>query len=75
MRPLGTFSNDTVYLTRFAGPLWEEDCALVGMEDIKIENGPWQLIEVHLSKVKELYESLLEEYPHVDFPKIDPLTK
>lgn len=22
VRPLGTFSNDTVYLTRFASPLW-----------------------------------------------------
>ena len=31
VRPLGKFSNDTVYLARFAAPLWAEDCELVGL--------------------------------------------
>jgi hypothetical protein len=35
------------------------------MEEMKLETGPWQMVEVHLSKVKELYESLVEEYPQI----------
>lgn len=75
VRPLGTFSNDTVYLTRFAAPLWIEDCTLTGLAEDRLKTGPWQMVEVHLSQVMELYQSLVEDYPHIQFPQIDPLTK
>ena len=65
VRPLGTFTNDTVYLTRFAGPLWLEDCHLFGVPEGKLTCGPWQFIEVHLSQVMELYTSLVEQYPQI----------
>jgi len=47
----------------------------MGLHEERLQIGQWQLVEIHLSRVMELYETLCKEYPHIDFPKIDPLTK
>jgi hypothetical protein len=75
VRPLGKLTNDTVYLTRFAAPCWLEDWEEAGAGEGRARGCVWQLVEVHLSKVMELYQSLCEEYPQIEFPRVDPLTK
>mgnify|MGYP006999914530 CR=1 FL=1 len=67
MRPLRMMSNDTVYLMRFAGPLWCEDGVAVGVGagGVKVRRGVWQLVELHLSQVVELMKELREQYPSI----------
>jgi hypothetical protein len=60
IRPLSTFTNDTVYLTRFMGPVYLEDDEAVGggetreLGEASGVNGLWQLTEIHLSQVVDL---------------------
>lgn len=62
VRPFSTFTNDTVYLTRFMGPVYLEDEEAVGGKEGRGEadgvNGVWQLTEIHLSQVFELSKEL-----------------
>ena len=57
VRPMGTFTNDTVYNTRFMAPTYIEDAHIFGQESIdfagKGGRGIWQMVELHLSQLTE----------------------